>query len=372
MKIIWFSEIKWSYLKTRKQHILTNFNNSDEILFIEPISLNLKNNFSFSTEKNIKYITIPQIQNSDYKLISYIIQLPYIKYFLAKYCSNKIYSLFKNLKFKPDIIIISNIFWIPFVKILKEKYNIKVIYDCNDNPLAFPNAYKKNFLFNSTLRNSDFIIVPYKSYNNFIPNIFHNKIKIISNGVDTNLLKIKTKKIDKIKNIKKIVMYVGSIDTRIDYKLIDFLASQMKSFNFIFIGNIKKQNNTIFNKLNSNHNNIYHFNSINYNEISSYISYSSICIIPFIKNELSKNILPNKLFEYSLLEKPFIMTNFNNQLKDLDSRLLIAKNKNDFKNLILQQEKKSYCTKDLKSFALNYSWKNISKEYRKFIIENKN
>ena len=34
MKIIWFSEIKWSYLRTRKQHILANFNDSDEILFI--------------------------------------------------------------------------------------------------------------------------------------------------------------------------------------------------------------------------------------------------------------------------------------------------------------------------------------------------
>ena len=43
MKIIWFSEIKWSYLNTRKQHILTNFDNSDEILFVEPLSLNLKN-----------------------------------------------------------------------------------------------------------------------------------------------------------------------------------------------------------------------------------------------------------------------------------------------------------------------------------------
>ena len=35
MKIIWFSEIKWSYLRTRKQHILANFDDSDEILFKE-------------------------------------------------------------------------------------------------------------------------------------------------------------------------------------------------------------------------------------------------------------------------------------------------------------------------------------------------
>ena len=69
MKIIWFSEIKWSYLRTRKQHILAKFPSSDEILFIEPISFNLKNKFNISKafNRNIKHITIPQIQNSDIK-----------------------------------------------------------------------------------------------------------------------------------------------------------------------------------------------------------------------------------------------------------------------------------------------------------------
>ena len=73
MKIIWFSEIKWSYLKTRKQHILSNFDNSDEILFVEPLSFNLKNKFNISIEKNIKYVTIPQVQNSDIIFINYLI-----------------------------------------------------------------------------------------------------------------------------------------------------------------------------------------------------------------------------------------------------------------------------------------------------------
>ena len=38
MIIYWFSEIKWDYLKTRKQQILSLFPKSDIIYFIEPIS----------------------------------------------------------------------------------------------------------------------------------------------------------------------------------------------------------------------------------------------------------------------------------------------------------------------------------------------
>ena len=84
MKIIWFSEIKWSYLRTRKQHILSNFKDNDEILFVEPLSFNLKNNFNISIEKNIKYITIPQIQNSDVKLFNVLLNLLPAKFILRK------------------------------------------------------------------------------------------------------------------------------------------------------------------------------------------------------------------------------------------------------------------------------------------------
>ena len=39
MNTIWFSEIRWDYLRTRKQHLLSYFPNGDSILFIQPLSL---------------------------------------------------------------------------------------------------------------------------------------------------------------------------------------------------------------------------------------------------------------------------------------------------------------------------------------------
>ena len=74
-----------------------------------------------------------------------------------------------------------------------------------------------------------------------------------------------------------------------------------------------------------------------------------------------------KIFEYSVLEKQFIITNFNEELKDLHSQILIAKDKNQFKEMILEQSKAPYDTKPLKEFALNYNWLKISHKYRNFI-----
>ena len=373
MKIIWFSEIKWSYLRTRKQHILSNFKDNDEILFVEPLSFNLKNNFNISIEKNIKYITIPQIQNSDVKLFNVLLNLFPAKFILRKIGNYLVQKLLNDTNFKPDKLIISNVYWIDSLIELNKKLNIEIIYDCNDNPLAFPNSKDKLNYFTKTLKYSDKVIIPFDSYKNFIPKKFHNKIKVISNGVDSKLLSFKPNN-DIINNLKKdklsekIVMYIGSIDTRLDYKLLQNVISDLPNMKFIFIGNVKRQVVNIFNKIRS-YKNVNYLSSINYSDIGKYLNYADVCIIPFQKNELSQYILPNKLFEYSLMKKPIIMTDFNRDLKNLNENFLIASSHFEFSKLIIDQIKNPQKLEELKLFAKNYEWSKISSEFRNFILK---
>jgi len=376
MKIIWFSEIKWSYLRTRKQHILSNFKDNDEILFVEPLSFNLKNNFNISIEKNIKYITIPQIQNSDVKLFNVLLNLFPAKFILRKIGNYLVQKLLNDTNFKPDKLIISNVYWIDSLIELNKKLNIEIIYDCNDNPLAFPNSKDKLNYFTKTLKYSDKVIIPFDSYKNFIPTKFHNKIKVISNGVDSKLLSFKPNN-DIINNLKKdklnekIVMYIGSIDTRLDYKLLQNVISDLPDMKFIFIGNVKRQVVNIFNKIRS-YKNVNYLSSINYSDIGKYLNYADVCIIPFQKNELSQYILPNKLFEYSLMKKPIIMTDFNIDLKNLNENFIIASSHFEFSKLIIDQIKNPQKLEELKLFAKNYEWSKISSEFRNFILKDNN
>ena len=376
MKIIWFSEIKWSYLRTRKQHILSNFKDNDEILFVEPLSFNLKNNFNISIEKNIKYITIPQIQNSDVKLFNVLLNLFPAKFILRKISYYLVQKLLNDTNFKPDKLIISNVYWIDSLIELNKKLNIEIIYDCNDNPLAFPNSKDKLNYFTKTLKYSDKVIIPFDSYKNFIPTKFHNKIKVISNGVDSKLLSFKPNN-DIINNLKKdklnekIVMYIGSIDTRLDYKLLQNVISDLPDMKFIFIGNVKRQVVNIFNKIRS-YKNVNYLSSINYSDIGKYLNYADVCIIPFQKNELSRYILPNKLFEYSLMKKPIIMTDFNIDLKNLNENFIIASSHFEFSKLIIDQIKNPQKLEELKLFAKNYEWSKISSEFRNFILKDNN
>ena len=102
--------------------------------------------------------------------------------------------------------------------------------------------------------------------------------------------------------------------------------------------------------------------------MGKYLNRAKVCIIPFKKNNLSKYILPNKVFEYSAIGKPFILTDFNLELKDLNPDFLIAKNYKDFSNLILNQIENPLDSKKLQKFASKYEWSLISKQFKSMIL----
>ena len=86
-----------------------------------------------------------------------------MKYILKKIGNYLLKKLLTNTKFNPDVLVISNVYWIKSLIKLKEKLNVDIVYDCNDNPLAFPNSKNKLYYFNETLKFSDKIIIPLDS-----------------------------------------------------------------------------------------------------------------------------------------------------------------------------------------------------------------
>ena len=87
------------------------------------------------------------------------------------------------------------------------------------------------------MKHANKIIIPFKSYLNFIPKEYHTKIETISNGVDSKLiLSSRLKEINFLKSKdENIVMFIGSIDTRLDYVLINQLSTELLNIKFIFI-----------------------------------------------------------------------------------------------------------------------------------------
>ena len=370
MIIFWFSEIKWDYLRTRKQQLLSRFPKSDFIFFIEPISRLIKNKYTFQNNNPIYNITIPQLRSVSNPYIFYIINLKIIRKCISK-VSTIWFSLIRILSRKiPDIFVTSNVYWIDTINSLLKKYpNAKLIYDCNDAPLSFatiPESTKEYFI--KTISIAHKIVIPHKSYIKFIPKQYQNKIKIISNGVDYSAFQPKKISLSLFEKIPgPILMYIGAIAEWFDFNLIKSISKELTDVQIFLIGPVgKNSKNNLDNLILEK--NITHIPTVPHDEMIYYLHYADVCVIPFLRTELTSTILPNKIFEYSAAGKPCVMTNFNEYLSEYKEHLFIAENLEDFISNIKTNIKFPPPKNQLKEFASKYKWEDISKTFHSYLM----
>ncbi|MFC1667389.1 ElyC/SanA/YdcF family protein [Candidatus Omnitrophota bacterium] len=168
-----------------------------------------------------------------------------------------------------------------------------------------------------------------------------NNISIFPFGVNldrfTNYKSLQQKPED-IAHIKgHIVGYIGGIHKHVDFELIRFLAENNPRWNFIFIGPLQKDILS-FKDLK----NIIFLDMKQHRDLAHYIENFDVCIIPYLLNEYTRTVYPTKLNEYNIMGKPVVSTMlpeivyFNERHGDI---VYIAKNKEEFKNLIQKAAK---------------------------------
>lgn len=125
---------------------------------------------------------------------------------------------------------------------------------------------------------------------------------------------------------KKVIGYVGSVDDRLDYDILQYLFTQMPDATFTFVGRItSERGETILKK----YKNVKLEGAKAPEMLPAYSKQFSAGIIPFIKDEFTKGIYPMKINEYLAAGLPVVSTDFSD-LSDFEEVIKIADNKEDF------------------------------------------
>lgn len=191
------------------------------------------------------------------------------------------------------------------------------VYQCVD-PMIVPYDMKHGITSEAMLvKESDLVICTSKALYEE-KRQFNKHTYFVPNGTDSvHALKMMdpTLKVHKkIKDLPKpIVGYLGTIERRINYELVEKVAMINPDKTFVFAGPVSE--NFMPQSL-IDLKNVYLTGAVPYSEVPQMIKSFDLAIIPFKKDEVSATIFPIKLFEYLSAGKPVIATDFNPDLKE--------------------------------------------------------
>ena len=137
-RLIWFSEIQWDFLSTRKQRILGRFPENWRILFIEPYALGRRHHWFPVKRGRVWVVSVPFLKSVPYRigrlldisLFRLLVSLPGIVLMLF-------WVTLLGFASSERIIGLSNIYWGRVAALLPCRLRF---YDANDDHLAFPGS----------------------------------------------------------------------------------------------------------------------------------------------------------------------------------------------------------------------------------------
>lgn len=183
------------------------------------------------------------------------------------------------------------------------------------------------------------------------------EVKFIPNGVNLDIFLAPNNE----KSNGYTIGYIGAIDSRIDFDLIDYCASNLPEYVFEFYGPVKTE-------LPQLPKNVKFLGSVAQNALPEKIQNFEAGLIPFVKNKLTEAIYPLKINEYLAMGKPVVATNFSD-LSDFSKVAEVVDSKEEFLNTIKKSIKYNSRIKTQKriDFAKQNSWENRAREFARVI-----
>lgn len=356
--LVWRGSFGWNVpLFQRPQQIANILSDKRCLIFYEVTRMTDKVDF-IKKEKNNLYLVDYEINNFEKLLFQKLKETNIPKYL-------QLYSTCWDVKKEEVDLYVNNGFG--------------MLYEYIDdlNPvLAGTDKLPKNVedIHNYVINNKDVLVVTSADqlYKDMVSKRKSKKnIILSSNGADiTHFTNLSKEKINIMEDIKKdyktTIGYYGALASWFDYDLIKRLAKEYPDNAFVLIG-IKYDTSFDLSEIEKIPN-IKYLGSVNYKILPSYAKYFDIAWIPFVINKITLSTNPIKVFEYMALEK-FIITSDLPECNKYKS-VKIAKNYNDYKNLI-ENYKKLYTfsyKKQLIKDANDNSWEHKAEEIKELLF----
>lgn len=309
--------------RTRDAHLAENFVKNDKVekllVINRPVSLAekllKKQNWVTLPSKTVtesKNFRIGLLDNGIYCLDTYVPDFFKVAIekkswwftaFTYDFVKNSINKALEFLGMKDAVLLLQNPMAIGAVESVKCR---KFVFDAIDNWLYHPQMSKikkvvsKNYDYVD--KNADMILTVSKALTETFSE--NKNVNWVSNGVDIDYF---TSAFKTEKSEKPVIGYVGKIQDRVDFDLVEKCLKEFKDCRFVFLGPAYSQQARI-SELDSKYSNIEFTGDVHYNELPEKMKEFDIAVIPHKVDSFTKSMNPLKLYEYLAAGKQVVST----------------------------------------------------------------
>lgn len=364
MHILFFSDIPWSGLYQRPQHLATRLARRWPVLWIEPATLHTKASFSpRPIRENLTALSLPSFphnaRSKPLRTASRTVgKVAAARRLLERLQARLLHQAFEELKIDPGRlgILIENFQFIGLARRLSARVTL---FDYIDDAFGFtrlPDYVREEWL--ETIRLADLISATSPTLKRQLEEAGAKRVEVVGNGVEYTLFAGASGDRPADLPAGPIVGYIGSVYPWLDYQLIEKVARALPDAHLVMMGHAHPEVRANLDAL-SRLPNFLFLGARPYAEVPRYLRHFSVAIIPFRKTPLTAAVNPVKLYEQSAAGVPTVATDFSQDLQGLGGLVGIARSHEEFVSLVrvsLRTTGDPDVTARLRAFAREHDW----------------
>jgi teichuronic acid biosynthesis glycosyltransferase TuaH len=358
-RLVWFSEVQWDFLSTRKQRLLARFPENWEVLFIEPWAVGRKHHWLPVKRGRVRVVTVPFLKTVPYRF-GRLLDNPVVRAAASVPGTLLMHFWLLALGFssRDRIVGLSNVYWGKVASSLTARLRF---YDANDDHLAFPGSpswlpeYLERWLSVTGL-----VFTVSGELTARLPMSPGARTVELGNGVEfSHFAAPRLQAPEELANLEKPLFgYAGAMDW-IDTDLVAAVARAYPHSSVVLLGPAYERGwwrrQVALNSLP----NVHYFGKIPYDVLPAWVQRFDLALIPMLANRLKGVSHPNKLYEYCAAGVPVLSTDYCSAVASARGIVHVAATREEFVRLVPEALSDGR-REERRAFAREHSWDALS------------
>jgi glycosyltransferase involved in cell wall biosynthesis len=317
MDIVWFAEIKWDYLKTRKQQIIRRKPDDVRLLYLEPYVKGRVNRYQLRAEGDILCATVPFIKAVPYPPVKWFLDQRWGRSLVDRYARFRVSRLIRRAGFVPAAagLILSNVYAIRIAARFPGRF---LVYDCNDAHSAFPGMppWTRDY-FEESFRKADSVFASSQALFDEASAVRGGDAgcELLGNGVEyEHFAAVRDESGWPDPPDPPRIGYLGAIAPWFNFEFMEQLALARPDWEVVMVGPVMLGVEAQAERL-ARLPNVTVREPVSYEDVPRVLRTFTVGVIPFCYDELTRGVNPNKMYEYLAMGLPVAATAFSGEVK---------------------------------------------------------